>query len=155
MDKQKFLQEWYLEKGPQWCSEQLGISYRACVLRASRLGLSRRASKRKKIEAFVREHYQSKTASECARELGITEQRVRSVASELGVTGRREKTKYSKRVKADFFDVWTPESAYVLGFLYADGNLRRDRVSFYQVDLESKSERIRPIPLSKFRVALS
>lgn len=134
MENQKqFLIDHYSGKGPMWCAEQLGISYRACILRALRIGCnSRRKTKREEIVRYVREWYPKSSAKECAEILGISTQRIRSVASEQGVTGRREKTRYSRSVKADFFDTWTPESAYVLGFIYADGSMSRDKISFYQ-----------------------
>lgn len=115
----------------------LGISYKACVTRAVRLGIgSRREARRDEIVRYVREWYLRKTAKECASELGVSIQRVRSVASEIGVTGRRAKTRYSKSVNAEFFDKWNPESAYVLGFIYADGGLQRDKISLYQNEVK-------------------
>lgn len=134
MNKQsKILVENYLMRGPDWCANRLGITYRACVLRAHRLGLgSRRAAKRKQIEVYIRANYAHKAAKACAEEIGVSVQHVRQVALSLGLTGRRKKTRYSTRVRADFFDLWTAESAYVLGFIYADGSLWLDKVSLYQ-----------------------
>ena len=136
MDKQSeyFLRENYCKVGPTACAKEIGISYRACVIRAMRMGLgSRRTTRRNEIVGYVREWYSKKAAKECAEDLGISVQRVRSVASDIGVAGgRRSKTKYSRRVNAEFFDIWTEASAYVLGFLYADGNLQHDKITFYQ-----------------------
>lgn len=139
MDKQMetVLRENYLKVGPKLCAEMLGISYRACVLRALRLDLgSRRSARRDEIIRFVREWYPKKTAKECSIELGISTQRVRNVASVIGVTGRRVKTRYSEVVNAEFFDTWNPETSYILGFIYADGGLRRDGIALYQNEVE-------------------
>jgi len=38
--------------------------------------------------------------------------------------------------KADFFEEWTPASAWVLGLLYTDGNISRNSVSLSSVDSE-------------------
>jgi len=95
----------------------------------------RRGFKRKTIEDFVRTNYYCKTAGDCAKELGVSPQHIRQVASSIGVTGVRAKTLYSTRVQADFFDSWTAESAYVLGFIYADGSLGKDKISLYQNEL--------------------
>jgi hypothetical protein len=40
----------------------------------------------------------------------------------------RNKLKYS--VNEYFFDIWTPQMAYVLGFTYADGNIHRTTLSW-------------------------
>ena len=127
-----FLLENYENHGPKWCADKIGITASACTTLASRLGLSRRSIKRRNIEKFILENYSRMTAGECGAVLNITHQRVRNVACSIGVTGRRKKTVYSKRVNSKFFDQWTEESAYVLGFLYADGNISKDRVTFYQ-----------------------
>jgi hypothetical protein len=139
MDKQseEVLKENYCKLGPLVCAEMLGITYRACVLRAYRLGIgNRRGARRSEIASHVMEWYSKKTAKECSEYLGISEQRVRSVASNLGVVGRRAKTRYSKSVNAEFFDTWTPESAYILGFIYADGSMSRDKISLFQNEIE-------------------
>jgi hypothetical protein len=98
------------------------------------LGLNRRSYKRENIEKFIKDNYMKLSASECAKTLNITEQRVRSVASNFEVADRKLSTQYSKKVDAMFFDDWDSRSSYVLGFLYADGNLSKDRITFYQKD---------------------
>ncbi len=137
MDKQSelILRDGYCRFGPTYCAEMLGITYKACVLRALRMGIgSRRSARKEEIIKYIREWYPQKTTKECANKLGISLQHVRGVASEIGVVGIRAKTQYSKSVNAEFFDSWTSESAYVLGFLYADGSIRKDKISFYQND---------------------
>lgn len=148
MDKQScdILGQYYVTMGPSWCAAQLGISYRACVLRARRLGVgSRRAYKRIEIEKHIRDNYQKTSGRECAVELGIAAQSVRQIASRIGVEKKTSSSQYSKSVNALFFDSWTKESAYILGFLYADGSIReRGTVLFFQNDT-SLLEKIRKI----------
>lgn len=139
MDKQTdtALRELYNDIGPKRCAEKLGISYRACAIRASRLGIAeRRKNMARGIRQQIRILYPKTSAKECAAELGIVAQTVRSIASQIGVTGRRQKTRYSQAVNAEFFDSWTKESAYVLGLIYADGGMRKDRISIYQNEAE-------------------
>ncbi len=52
----------------------------------------------------------------------------------------------------DFFKKWTPEMAYVLGFLYADGNITDSKISRTQyVSFDSVDKEI----LEKIRIVLS
>ena len=134
MDKQfeSFLKNNYALHGPGWCSQRLGVTYRSCVDSASRLELNRRTAKRLAIENYITENYHRLSAKECAISLGISAQRVRSVACSLRISGRQGKTRYSDSVRAEFFDTWSLNMAYVLGFIYADGGMKGDKISFYQ-----------------------
>jgi len=129
---ERFLKNNYESRGPSWCAEKLGLTYRACVIRAYRLGLNRRTKKREDIEIFIRDNYPRFGSKECVSVLGMSAQRARNIACRLGLTGRKKRTRYSESVNAEFFDEWSPEMAYVLGFIYADGGLQKDKLSLYQ-----------------------
>lgn len=58
----------------------------------------------------------------------------------------RNKLKYS--VNEQFFDIWTSQMAYILGFTYADGNIHRSSLS-WEIQLGDKNI------LKKFNIALN
>lgn len=66
--------------------------------------------------------------SEIARHLGRTVSQVKSKAHRLGIQADQDAyaLKRTSLGRPDFFTRWSPEMAYVLGFLYADGNIRDD-----------------------------
>lgn len=73
--------------------------------------------KKKEHLPFIRSHFGKISQREIARRLGIGWTTVRRWSSELGY-------KHIKHTVNDrFFDVLTENSAYLLGYIYADGNI--------------------------------
>jgi hypothetical protein len=134
-EQDNYLLENYLRVGPKVCATLIGKDSRYCSYRAHYLGIGGwLRARRKVVESCIANKYRFLGTKKCAAELGISEQRVRNLACDLGMTGRRERIRYSDRVNAEFFDVLSLENLYVLGFIYADGCIQENKVSFYQND---------------------
>lgn len=63
-----------------------------------------------------------------------------------------------KKVNIDFFKKWTEDMAYILGFLYADGNIIKNKrgahfISFYSADLDLL-EKIKKIMNAEHKISL-
>jgi len=90
------------------------------------------------IRSFVLSEYQRGVGTcEIAAQLGVKRWVPWRVLSQAGVKMRR-KSVYKKKYNQQFFDTYTPESAYWAGFILADGNITRDssllQISLSQVD---------------------
>ena len=55
-----------------------------------------------------------------------------------------------KKINTEFFDTWTEESAYILGFIYADGCLSLSLKGYWSVTLSSNDKEI----LEQIRTAM-
>jgi hypothetical protein len=82
----------------------------------------------------LREDYPSLGSVAMAERLGCSPATVRNKASTLGIRSDvwhtlagRHRSSRNQTVRLDFFDSWTPESAYVLGYIWADGCVRTER----------------------------
>ena len=56
-----------------------------------------------------------------ADELGCAESTIRLRMSKYGIKGRKNSETKSARLNQDFFKIWTPKMAWVLGLLFTDG----------------------------------
>lgn len=67
-----------------------------------------------------------------AERFGCTQSCIRNKASQLGIRTNHQarngsiKASKSSSIDLSFFDSWTPESAYVLGYIWADGCIRTE-----------------------------
>jgi hypothetical protein len=82
----------------------------------------------------LREGYPSLGSVAMAKQLGCSAATVRNKAYALGIRSGvwhslagQHRSSRNQTVRLDFFDSWTPESAYVLGYIWADGCIRTER----------------------------
>lgn len=125
----------YLTEGPTQLSKRLGIRYYALITKARRLGIdSTRKCPPKDWKwteerlAALRERYVDEGAEKLAKEFGITVDRIRIIASRMGLHTKAGHVARGKRTAEantscdiHYFDKWTPNMAYILGLLFADG----------------------------------
>lgn len=103
----------------------------------------------------LRDAYPNLGASALAKEFGCTAHSVRNKAYQLGIkcpTSNYRKGQVAAAqnttVNINFFDSWTPESAYVLGYIWADGSIRHingQSVALSFLCTESDAQLIRDI----------
>lgn len=72
---------------------------------------------KKKILPFIRSNFGEISEREMARKLGIGKTSVNRWRTELGLVVKKN------TVNDDFFKTWAPEMAYILGYIFADGNI--------------------------------
>jgi hypothetical protein len=137
-DEVKFLQANYLTLGAEECARQLGRTKAAVHGKIRKVG-GGRPSIGPKVEwteeemSFLRENYQTMSWEEMAQKLGRTEMAIQVRASMLGMQRYRD--------PYEFFETWTEESAYVVGFFAADGWVNKRgpesiRIGFSQKDAD-------------------
>jgi hypothetical protein len=80
-----FIIKWYMEKGPRWCAEQLGISYESAKQKAHSMGLSFRKAKEGRVRAHLELHLLVDGWKKCAKDMGLAEGTIRNWAKKLGV----------------------------------------------------------------------
>lgn len=136
--EEQFLRENYLSLGAEECARRLGRT-KAAVHGKIRKGDGGRASIGPRIEwtetelDFLRENYQRLSMEELSEHLGRTRGAVYARAQMVGV--QRYVDPYQ------FFENWTEESAYVIGFFAADGWAHKRgpesiRIGFAQKDAD-------------------
>jgi hypothetical protein len=134
----EFLKANYLTLGAEACARQLGRTKAAVHGKIRKVG-GGRPSIGPKVEwtedelSFLRENYQIMSWEEMAQKLGRTEQAIQVRASMLGMQRYRD--------PYEFFETWTEESAYTIGFFAADGWVSKRgpesiRISFSQKDAD-------------------
>lgn len=123
----------YETKGPTILAKELGLSYWAVVAKARRMGVDpkRKTPNFKWTEEMlqaVKERYVSEGSDNIVREFGIPLDALRKKASSMGlhtIAGHaragRERAEKSTSCNIRYFDEWSPNMAYILGFLFADG----------------------------------
>jgi hypothetical protein len=132
----EFLKQNYLALGADQCAKQLGRSVSSVHGKILKVG-GGRPSIGPKVEwseqelDFLRENYQKMSWEELVQHLGRTEQAIQVRASMLGMQ------RYVDPYK--FFETWTEQSAYVIGFFAADGWISKRgpesiRIGFGQKD---------------------
>jgi len=75
-----------------------------------------------KFRQALLERYPLEGAKQIASEWAISVRQVSSCAYRLGVKSRSREL--SETVNVDFFKTWSPDMAYILGFIWADGGVR-------------------------------
>ncbi|RLI38097.1 hypothetical protein DRO66_02525 [Candidatus Bathyarchaeota archaeon] len=95
---------------------------------------------REEVRAFLDENYYDKGAEWCANVLNIAVPTLYTKVSRLGISSRDKMAEKSCQWEDTFFDEWSHKMAYVLGFIFADGALVRNRnsyrISLYQNNRE-------------------
>ncbi len=132
----EFLREHYLELGAEECGVRLGrtknaVHGKARQLRCGRAPIGPRRDWTEEEDQFMRENYQRLSWEELVEHLGRTKGAITQRSNFLGIK------KYVDPYP--FFEEWTEESAYAIGFWAADGwiNKRGDesiRIGFGQKD---------------------
>ena len=83
---------------------------------------------------FIKENYSKMSYAEIGEELGFTERQIRGKVNGLGLTKIRKFDKYY------FYTIDSPEKAYWLGFIYADGwVINNSESSNYEASIELQS----------------
>lgn len=135
----KIVKERYVKDGPVKLAKLLGTTLASVTTKAKRLGVRpKRESKpvvwTKEMLKTLREIYPTATKEELVEKIGAPLYVIRHKAIKLGLRTDR-KLKYARQVKTlternvscniRYFDTWTDEMAYILGFLFADGNITK------------------------------
>jgi len=135
------IQEQYEIEGSKSLAEEYGISRAAVRMRAKKLGVSFKSRSQllwdEEKDQILREKYPEEGASEELQStLGISWDDLAQRAAKLKVKFRNRLKKaaryrqiHSTHVNTRFFDTWTPESAYTLGYTWADGCITNHSVT--------------------------
>lgn len=83
-------------------------------------------------ERIVSLYNDGKTTREIANNVKMTQRGVRYVLNRYGVRLRGKRRTNGHRINEDFFKRWSAEMAYVLGFIYTDGNINGNTFSISQ-----------------------
>jgi transposase-like protein len=89
------------------------------------------------VEQAVKAYQEIDNADEAGAIFGISRTivlngaRARGIEIDLGKGGRKTRKHHFNE---HFFEEWSPDMAYVLGFLFADGTVANQRISIYQKD---------------------
>jgi hypothetical protein len=79
------------------------------------------------IERIKQASIDGTTMKALSIELGLTTDCLAIHAKRLGITLQRARKPLTENVNHYFFDVWSPEMAYVLGYICADGNIQHKK----------------------------
>jgi len=117
-EEERFLKENYLSLGAEECARRLGRTVSAVhgkirLVGGGRPSIGPRVEWSEEELEFLLQNYQKLAWGEMVEALGRTEQAIQVRASMLGL--QRYVDPYP------FFENWTEESAYVIGFFAADG----------------------------------
>jgi len=74
-------------------------------------------NEKKKMLLFIKSNFGKLSNREMARELGVGKTAVNRWCQELGLFLEKDS------VNEDFFKIWNHDMAYILGFIFADGNI--------------------------------
>ncbi len=84
-----------------------------------------------RIQESIKLYKLGKTLTYIAKELKVDRNILSKFFKELNILRNRSedirKGKSLKQIKDDAFDIFTPETLYWIGFLYADGHIEKDR----------------------------
>lgn len=137
------LKDRYAKDGPTKLSKELGIPYWVLLSKAKRLGIAATRKRPPKgfkwtdeMVAMLQDRYVSEGGAPIAAQLGVAIGCVQRKAASLGlhtiaghaVAGRLRAVR-NESFNIRYFDEWTPNMAYILGFLFADGSVDRHKHS--------------------------
>lgn len=137
-EEDQILQERYQTDGLDKLATELGLTSQAVYARARRLGVWRSSRKTppkgfewtEEMLTAVKERYVDEGGHALAAKFGVAVDTVRRKAASLGlhtIAGYkrwgRQRAEQNTSVDIHYFDQWSPNMAYVLGFLFADGNV--------------------------------
>lgn len=133
----------YATEGPAKLAKVLGTTSFAVTAKARRLGLE--STRKRPPEGFVwtrdkiaavKQRYIVEGPTKLAEEMGVTVNTIYRKASDLGLhtiaghaVAGRKRAEESASCDIHYFDQWTPNMAYILGFLFADGSISKHHVS--------------------------
>jgi len=92
-------------------------------------------TKKEKLLEFIKSNFGSLSQREMARHLGIGKTAINRWCRELGLEFERHS------VNEDYFSGWGSEMAYVLGFIFADGNISWHEKKSYRALTITASEK--------------
>lgn len=145
----------YASQGPAKLAERFGTTPHAVTAKARRLGV---ASTRKRPPAgfiwtdqmieMIRTRYTKEGGQPLADELGLSIDCVRRKAHSLKVytiaghaVAGQIRAARNRSYALDYFASWSPNMAYVLGFLFADGCVTKNLLSFRTI-IASRDEQV-------------
>ena len=138
----EFLIKNYVKHGAEYCAEKLQRNKKQIIKRASALKLNPNRKWTQKERQFLKENYAEKGSKYCADILESDSVRITLLANSLGLTLDEETSKTIKREAMiefsdkrsydsynvnpeQFLNITTPEVAYILGFIWADGHIKK------------------------------
>lgn len=137
----KIVRDRYEIDGPTKLSERLGLSPIAITAKARRLGVEPKNGRitfswTDQMTLAMLERYETEGGDVLAKEFGASLGTVQHMAGKLGVRTNVGHVRWGK-VRAEnnescdihYFDEWSPNMAYILGFIFADGNIDSKRKS--------------------------
>jgi len=134
LEVERKVKESYPDEDSRLLAKELGCSYGSLKRRAHFLGVRKSVKGRirfwdeEKLE-ILRERYPEEGPEKLAREWKKSVISVTGVAFRYGIRYTqkdRNRSKFSKSVDVTFFDVWSVSSAWLLGYIWSDGNISRD-----------------------------
>lgn len=146
----QMLTERYKLDGPRKLSEVLGTTKTSVVMKARRLGLLTRSNNPATVwteEMLQLLHSRYTTEGHALhKELGIAKHVLMGKVKKLGLRcskeryqrGATSRTKNNTAIDYNYFDQWTHDSAYVFGFLLADGSISKTSMSAVVIGLAEK-----------------
>lgn len=89
-------------------------------------------TEKERMLPFIRSHFGKMSEREMARKLGIGKTTANKWCRELGFVINKD------TVDANYFKIWSSEMAYILGFIFADGNINwRPEKSYWALTITS------------------
>jgi hypothetical protein len=137
MELEQIIHDRYPTEGPSLLAKELGLTIGQVISKSRRMKVgSTRKLPPKGFEwtedkkQILRERYVDEGVEVLAKEWNLSQDNVRKVASNLGLHtnwGHKrwgvERAKNNRTSNIHYFDTWTPNMAYILGFLFADGSI--------------------------------
>ncbi len=142
----------YHVDGPTKLGKEFGLSYLHVLYKARELGIGPTRAKPFKTWTAemlekIRIRYEKEGGDELAKEFGCTLGTLRKRASRMGIhtiaghaRAGKEKAKKNNSCDIHYFDTWSPNMAYVLGFLFADGTMNKKKTGVGAIQKASDSE---------------
>ncbi len=152
----EFLKENYVKFGAEYCSNKLKRNKNQIIKRACVLKLNPRKTWTKEEEDFLKENYSENGASFCKNTLAVDNFKITLKANRLGLTLTDNASKNIKKETMleltskrsydsfnvnpkQFLKINSPEIAYILGFIWADGYVRKNKnANTIKIDINTK-----------------
>lgn len=149
-EMEQLIVEQYPEKGAKGLMSILGLTQRAIAHKANRMKVGYKypgqaAHKARKSwtverEAILLARYEQEGSVTLAQELGISAHAIRQRASILGLKSLNHQqhrivslSKNVHSVNIHYFDEWSPNMAWLLGFTWADGSIVHVKNHLYRI----------------------
>lgn len=135
-EEDRFLRDNYPTRGAAFCAKTLNRKHNAIVGRCGKIGVNNEIYFWKKDEIlFLKENYPKLGGPFCAKYLNKNRATVVAKATKIGLEKERRVVDGESFIKMD-----TPESVYLAGFIFGDGNIQkkhaRIRVEVVTEDME-------------------